>query len=98
MGEDEGWLASIRARAAAEVARRSLEALGDSIADDLEKLLLPDGAPPEETGDALDRLRRQHGLDSSPKNAPSSKPAPPEDALARAKAELAEMKKKLGKS
>lgn len=91
MGEDEGWLASIRARAAAEVARRSIEAIGDSIADDLEKALLPDGAPPDEEGTALDRIRRQHGLDAKPE----TKPTPKEDALAKARAELAEMKKKL---
>jgi hypothetical protein len=94
MAQDEGWLASIRARAAAEVARRSLEAIGDSFADDLEKILLPDGPPEEEDGTALDRLRRQHGLEEKP----APKPTAPEDALAKARAELAEMKKKLGKS
>jgi hypothetical protein len=86
MAEDESWLATLQTKAAAAAARHALESIGDAIATDLERLLLPDGPPPDEPPPAR------------PAADPEARAAAKAAALERAKAELAEMKQKLGKS
>lgn len=87
--------------AAARAVGEAVEKAGDAILDDLESALLGHKGAADDvlrkddgSNDPLEAARRAYGLD--PGSAP---PSPsPDDREARARAELAELKRKMGKS
>ena len=106
-------LDALKRRAAEEAAKRAFDKAADGVLDDLETALLgKPGASSEILGhevDPLEKLRAQHGLGpaTSTKSAPAtSAPAPSttpaadarEAREAKARADLAELKRKLGKT
>lgn len=89
------WLDGVRVKVATEAGRRVVERTADEALDDLEKALLGKVGAADELAnkpeaDPLDAVRQRYGI-----GAASSEPAPaPEDPVAKARAELDELKRK----